>query len=519
MQPNLASTSNAFEDIHLITPPSSSRAIEAALSQNPHLTSLPLPTADVLAPESLSQTSGTAEILRHPDVQAVITGDFLVLPCDLVCEIPGESLLEAWMVQESGLGGATSDSLDYRGPVMGLGGERGGRRGGMGVWYQAKTETSPKGVETDFIITSALPSPVSPQPSTSLRPHLSKLVYATTTDTLRDITAGKECFPIRHGLIRRHGRIRMLTTHRDAHLYVFPHWVLDFISRNERFDSISEDVVGWWAKSTWQDGLAVKLGLRAILDGTPTKDHKRDRESGSQTSGLIEDEIDLAGLSSTHPSVLPSCSSSAAQSSSSQSSNIPPIVAYVHPSLGSTPALPSSPLLLRVDTPALLLRTSLHLATLPPSSRAFSHPQKIATPSLLAAQTNVHAATTLLDSNVTVASRAMIKESVLASSCAVGASARILQSVLMEEVEIGERAVLTGCIVGRRARVGKGAILTDCEVQGGFVVEEGTEAKGEKFMVFEGMDEENDDQDDALEGEEEEEEEGRENEVGGVGMN
>lgn len=505
LQPTLTSTSNGSEDIHLITPPSSSRAIEAALSQNPHLTSLPLPTADVLAPKSLSQTSGTAEILRHPDVQAVITGDFLVLPCDLLCEVPGDSLLEAWMVQESGLGGAASDSLDYRGPVMGLGGERGGRRGGMGVWYQAKTETSPKGAETDFVITTALPPPASSQPSTSLRPYLSKLVYATTTDTLRDITAVKEHFPIRHGLIRRHGRIRMLTTHRDAHLYIFPHWVLDFISRNERFDSISEDVVGWWAKSTWQDGLAVKLGLRTILDDTPTKDHKKDGENGSQASGLIEDEIDLAGLSSTHPSVLPSPSPSTPRSSPSRPSSIPPIVAYVHPSAGSTPTLPSYPLLLRVDTPALLLRTSLHLATLPPSTHPFSHPQKTATPSLLAAQTNIHTATTLLDSNVTVASRAAIRESVLGSSCAVGTSARILQSVLMEEVEIGERAVLTGCVVGRRARVGKGAILTDCEVQGGFVVEEGTEAKGEKFMVFEGMDEEQEDQDEGLE-------EGRENE-------
>lgn len=69
----------------------------------------------------------------------------------------------------------------------------------------------------------------------------------------------------------------------------------------------------------------------------------------------------------------------------------------------------------------------------------------------------------------------------------------------MEEVDIGERAVLTGCVVGRRARVGKGAVLTDCEVQGGFVVEEGTEAKGEKFMVFEGMDEEQENQEGALE--------------------
>jgi translation initiation factor eIF-2B subunit gamma len=59
----------------------------------------------------------------------------------------------------------------------------------------------------------------------------------------------------------------------------------------------------------------------------------------------------------------------------------------------------------------------------------------------------------------------------------------------MEEVDIGERVVLSGCVIGRRARVGKGSVLMDCEVQGGFIVEEGTEAKGEKFMAFDGMDE------------------------------
>lgn len=484
--------SNTWEDIHLITPPSSSKAIETALSQNPYLTSLPLPTADILAPESLLQTSGTAEILRHPDVQAVITGDFLCLPCDLLCDIPGESLLEAWMVLESGLGGVAAASSDYRGPVMGLGGERGGRRGGMGVWYQAKTEASTRGSETDFIITTALPPSVSFSPSSLIRPHLSKLVYATTTDTLRDITAEKKHFRIRHSLIRKHGRIRMLTTHRDSHLYIFPHWILDLISRNERFDSISEDVVGWWAKSSWQDGLAVKLGLRAIIDGIPSKNQEKDGESGSQSSGLIEDDIDLAGLSTTHPSVLPSRSPAIPRSSPSNLSSIPPIIAYVHPSPDPTSAVSTSSLLLRVDTPALLLRTSLHLATLSPATHPFSHPQKTATPSLLAPQTSINSATTLLDSNVTVASRAVIKESVLGSACAIGVGARISQSVLMEEVDVGERAILTRCVAGRRARVGKGAVLTDCEIQGGFVVEEGTEAKGEKFMAFEGMDEDED---------------------------
>lgn len=470
------------KDIHLITPPSSFKAIEAALSQNPHLTSLPLPKPDILAPESLTQTSGTAEILRHPDVKAVVTGDFLVLPCDLICEIPGESLLEAWMIQESGLGGASASSLDYLGPKMGLGGEKGGRRGGLGVWFQTRTESSIKGAETDFVITTALPRPTVPPSEGSLRPHISKLLYATTTDTLRDITAEKKSFPIRHGLIRKHGRIRMLTTHRDAHIYVFPHWVLDLVAHNESFDSISEDVVGWWAKASWQDGLAEKLGMRQIFDGTlsPSPDEKDGVDSTSHHSGLIEDDINLASMSTTHTSSLRPTT----QPTSHPLSPIPPILAYIHPS----PPLPTlAPLLLRVDTPSLLLSTSLHLATHPAGTTPHSHPQKISTPSLIAPHTSVHAPSSLLAANVTVATHASVKECVIGASCSIGPGAKLVRCLLMDEVEVGEKCVLSGCVLGRRSRVGAGATLRDVEVQGGFVVEAGADAKGEKMMVFDGL--------------------------------
>jgi len=392
------------------------------------------------------------------------------------------------MIQQGGLGGASLDSGDYRGPKMGLGGEKGGRRGGLGVWVETKGEDSTKGTETDFVITTSLPQTAAPSSEGSLRPHISKILYATTTDTLRDITQEQKGFPIRHGLIRKHGKITMLTTHRDAHIYLFPYWVLEMVKNNETFDSISEDVVGWWAKASWQDGLADKLGLREILDPFPSDDAK-EGETGSHVSGNIEDEIDLASMSSTHTSTLRPLATKRASKKKSAFS-IPPMLSYVHPT--------QSPLIRRVDTPHLLLHTSLHLATLPPITESpvgqmptpLSHTHKISTdPSLIAPHTNIHAPTTLIAPNTTIATHAVIKTSVIAANCVIEAGARLTGCLLMDGVVVGEKAVLQGCILGRRCVVGAGANLRECEVQDGYQVKEGTEGKGEKYMVFEGLEE------------------------------
>ncbi|MCJ1226865.1 hypothetical protein MMC12_003520 [Toensbergia leucococca] len=461
--------------IHLITPPTSAPALEAALSQNPHLTSLPSPKPTILAPQSLSQDTVTASILRIPEIRTVITSDFLILPCDLLCEIPGESLLEAWMITQAGLGGATADSIDYNGPKMGLGGEKGGRRGGLGVWFETKTADSIKGEETDFLITAPLPAPSVPPPSGSLRPHISQLVHSTTTDTLHDTTDSRKTFPIRHRLLRTHPRIILHTTHRDAHIYLFPHWTLSLIARNPTLDSISEDVVGTWAKATWQPGLATKLSLPEIFRAPDDTDPET---TSSHHSNALEEEIDLASTSTTHTSTLSTPPTPPPQP-------IPPFLSYLHP--------PHLPPITRIDTTALLLHHSLRLALLPPtpeSQHPYSHPLKNASPTPhppIQTQTTIQTPTTLLDTHVLVAPRAVIKESVIGANCDIKAGARLTRCLLMEGVVVGERVVLHGCVVGRRARVGSGCVLRECEVQEGFVVPEGVEGKGEKFVVFEGL--------------------------------
>ena len=388
------------------------------------------------------------------------------------------------MIQQGGLGGASLDSDDYKGPRMGLGGETGGRRGGLGVWFETRGEDSTKGTETDFMITTSLENSSAPAAEGSLRPYISKLLYSTTTDTLRDITAEKKGFPIRHGLIHKHGKIKIRTTHRDAHIYLFPYWVLEMIKRNDHFDSISEDVVGWWAKATWQDGLASKLHLREIFDPssaslTSTSESLEPTENASYTSSTSdEDKINLASMSSTQTSSL------STKIPPPTSQTIPPFLSYIHPhNRGTT----TSPLIRRVDTPHLLLHTSLHLATLTEGGGPLSHPLKIAsTPS---PHTTIHTPTTLIAPNTTIATHSVIKSSIIGFNCVIEAGARITGSLLMDGVVVGEKSVVQGCILGRRCVLGAGCSLRECEVQEGYVVGEGVEAKGERFVVFEGLEE------------------------------
>lgn len=459
-------------DIHLISPSTGCKALEAALAQNPHLTSLPSPKPDILAPDGLTYTTPTAEILRLPEVQATVTGDFVVLPCDLVSELPGEALLEAWLVDQRNLGSRSTIGES-------------GRGGGLGVYFETRGDDYIKGAETDFIITTALPSAPVPACKTSLRPNISKLLYTTTSDSLRDMIDEEQAFPVRTGLVRKHGKIRILTTFRDAHIYLFPHWIMDWVKRNDRFDSISEDVLGWWVKCEWQDGLARKLHLSDSARSTEAKSLNGERADRTTISG----NIDLASMSSTHTSSLD------AASDTSNERQIPSMLAYIHPAPITSK---SAALIRRVDTSALLLSTSLHIASLPEDPHPHAHASKISTPSLVAPHTTIEKTTTLIGANTSVAKHCTIKTSCIGSNCLIAEGAKISGSLLMDGVSIGEKVVLQGCIIGRRSAVGKGAILKECEVQEGFVVDDGVEGMGEKYSVFEGLDDAGIDEDEPI---------------------
>jgi len=488
-------------NITLVTPPESAAPLESALAQNPHLTSLPVPRPELLCPKSLTQTTGTAEIFRTPEVQKAIVSDFIVLPCDLICDLEGSALLQSWMVLEAGLGGATGGMVDGQPVPMTMGGEKSGRRGGLAVWYPTKglEGVSQKGDETDLVATTPLPRPAVPAPEGHLGPYVEKLVLSIPTSTVKDITEEQKSFPLRHALLRQHGKIKIKTSHRDAHVYFLPFWVKDMIRENEEFDSLSEDVIGWWAKAGWQQGLAEKLNLRKVLSDAPSAQDADDLMMAS--SMQLDEEVDLAAMSTTSmsqptpSSLTPSPDTFASRVPGNLQTDdepqdtliVPPILAYVQPPL-TDPT--NQPLIRRVDTSSLLLSISLRLAKLPSVAEAtatgatpspFAHAAKVAHPDMIQQQTRVSEVDSLVAENVTIGSRVNIKESVIGVGCSIGSGARLTRCLLMEGCTVGENVTLTGCILGKRSKIEGGGPkdedktrLTECEVQPGYVVKWGS---------------------------------------------
>ncbi|KAK3677556.1 Translation initiation factor eIF-2B subunit gamma [Recurvomyces mirabilis] len=536
-------------DITLITPPEAAPPLQAALSTNPALTSLPNPKPEILAPEGLDMTTGTAELLRLSEVRKVLERDFVVLPCDLVSEMEGAKFLQQWMVLNPS---QSSPKKNSKG------------KGGLAVYYPTfgREGVSNKKDETDFVATVPIARPTVPPPQGSLRGEVEEVVLAMPTDTVNDIVKeNKSTLPIRHALLRKHGRAKIKTQHRDAHIYFFPLWVKDFVEPNEKFESIGEDVVGWWAKAGWQSGLAEKLGLGEVL-GEKAVTEDGGEESFSQDD---EEDVDAMALSSTNAAAPQYQDITTALSFASrvgddtilpktpnpQRPQLPPLLAYIQPSPPplpastgttpnnqntSTPTISSLPLIRRIDTTPQLLSLSLYLARqTPPHPYAPEH--KSHPTAQIGQQSRISQEDCLIAENVTMGMRCNLKETIVGANCEIGANVRLTKCVLMDGVTVGDGVVMTGCVVGRRAKVeglksavsasaseppppagagadgtataaqegkGKGkkkvstgddedekTRLTDCEIAPYFVVEAGTEAKGETLKGF-------DDEDDGL---------------------
>ncbi|RPA89868.1 hypothetical protein L873DRAFT_1671570 [Choiromyces venosus 120613-1] len=434
----------------------------------------------VESPSSLNDNLGTADIIRIAHKKGWIHGDFAVLPCDLITTMDSQEVMEMWMVEQAGF-----DSDMGRRPRLSkkAGDADGGRRGGLGIWYETRGEGATKGMETEFI--AVVPHPTENQSTSKYRSKgtVSSLLFNMPTHILKGDDVSSE-FPIRRSLLDKHPKLQLYTTRRDSGIYFFPYWVLKFIEENPKMASLREDVVPWLAKCCWQNRrLADKLGLLDILVGSEEEDDLEEIDVGER--------YDVGSMSTNRARKLEKPRNEPTVELGSETTRaikarmlakaevpIPEITAYLPNQ--------SKSFIRRVDTTHLYLFTCLHLAKSDP--QAASTQVKIDPSASIDPKAIVSSFDCLIADKVSIGEKANIKRSVLGSGVSIGRGVRLIGCVLMDGASVAEGAKLEGCTVGRKAIVGVKASLKDCEIAENYVVDEGTEAKNERFVLFTGLD-------------------------------
>ncbi|CAG8055150.1 unnamed protein product [Penicillium olsonii] len=421
-------------DVTLIAFSSAVNLIKTTLKQDPSLSSFTF--TKILAPADLEAETSTARILCLPEVQDCIRSSFLLLPCDLVCELDGQHLLNPWGFLRS------QDLREFN--------------GGVGFYYQ--TESGIKDEVSDLIAVAPLEQGEMPG---AAKYKLSRLVMSMGMDASKAKMEDEKAFLLRHSLSRKYRRIKIMTDYRDAHLYFFPRWVKHLVRRQERISSIKEDLVSLWAKAQWQQGLAEKMGMANC------RGHHSSRQwTDCEAVSCAVCQQPQNGL--PDPGIV-------------QPVEMPPFLACTLEG--------SAKMFRRVDSPALLLSTSLRLAKLESIEDAedasmispLAHSHKIASPDCVANRSYISRNDCLLAPSVVVEKGCSIKETCIGPGSNICNGARLTRCVVLGNVTIGPRCVLVGCVIGSRSSVGSGSVLNGCEVQEDFEVPERTEAKNEIF--------------------------------------
>ncbi|KAF2861112.1 hypothetical protein K470DRAFT_215740 [Piedraia hortae CBS 480.64] len=249
-------------EIALLTPPEAAPALEHALATHPLLTSIAR-NVKILTPKDTDLTTGTVELLSSPEVQDWVTGDFIVLPCDFVAETDiGPRVVEEWF--------------------------RKGREGGWGVYYPAG-----KGEERDYLVTEL-----------GMRrkdASLETILDVLPKDELEDLIEEDAHEEIEvGGLDVPRGRVRV--SHRDAGVYLLPHWVMRVIGEG-RFASLGEDLIGGWADARTDEQAAGEGGFEQPVPylGAYVHEGKSLVRRVDTTAQLVDVSLYIAKQGREHP--------------------------------------------------------------------------------------------------------------------------------------------------------------------------------------------------------------------------
>jgi translation initiation factor eIF-2B subunit gamma len=106
-------------------------------------------------------------------------------------------------------------------------------------------------------------------------------------------------------------------------------------------------------------------------------------------------------------------------------------------------------------------------------------------------------ADSVVGENTQLGERTSVKKTVVGKNCNIGKRCRLTGCVLLDNITLADDVVLENCVIGQGAAIHDKARLTNCNIEGGYTVNKGFQAKGETLtnLFIEGQESESDSED------------------------
>ncbi|KAJ1972197.1 Translation initiation factor eIF-2B subunit gamma [Dimargaris xerosporica] len=344
---------------------------------------------------------GTAEVLTH--ISNRLFYDFIVMTCDSITLTPPQRFLDAHRTWNASL------SAYFFSPAKSEGG--GGSTKDAAEW--------PLYVGIDSAASS-------------------RLLYLKPGDHVKDHLS------IPRSLLRQFNRVNLVTSLRDAHIYVCRHWVLDLLAQDKELISFQRDVLPLLVKAQYRASVRDRYGIPRLMAAAAAESRNRFSQSVAEWSttwkeGEKEDPLNPHQLR---------CHVFIDRDQFTGRADTIPNYCDVNKQLAKHASAVDSRI----------------------SATADVNPRsQVGSDSMVGKETKMD-------------ERCSVKKSVIGAHCVIGKYVKIVNSVLMDYVTVEDGAKLDGCVICTNAKVLSKAQLKDCEISAGLVIDPNTQAKNERIV-------------------------------------
>ncbi|KAJ3111146.1 hypothetical protein HK100_002796 [Physocladia obscura] len=299
-----------------------------------------------------------------------------------------------------------------------------------------------------------------------------RLLFAVGSDEVDDE------LPVRMSILDKFAVVNIHTKLRDAHLYVFKHWVIDYVARS-KIQSIKDELIPMLTHFQYSEKVLKREGVDKFLTQPSNFDDFYNARNESSTGGGFVNSHPsasinayYANLSHHQNSITPASASSSAILLENE--DVDQESTDFHKSIICTALVAREGLCFRVNSvPTYLEGSRALIKTISPEDLV---------PRSVERQKGCQVGDSLIGDSTRIGEKTGIKKSVIGKHCVIGKNVKIINSVLMDHCVIGDKVILEGTVVCDNSKVFEQCTLKDCQVGPNLTIEKEVNGKGETYI-------------------------------------